>query len=207
MHDTLTNSLLEEADIATAARVASRKDDKSVRIVGGLSELGDQPPLLTICGLVLAYGLVAGAPRATRGGAGMLGALLLATGTKTLIKGLVSRTRPNVLLDEGRYAVKPLGPGGGPWKSFPSGHTAGSVAVARAAARAFPAYRWAFYSAAAAVAVAQIPRGAHYPADVIAGALIGVAAEGAADILARAAVSTGVRADATRSRQAVFLMP
>lgn len=182
---TLTNSLAERADVAVAARLGSRKDHAWVRAAGAASEVGDQPPLVVLCGAVLAYGLVAGAPRVTRAGAGMLGALLLAVAAKTAVKELVSRTRPNVLLDEGRYEVVPLGPGGGPWKSFPSGHTAGSVAVACAAARSFPQHRWSFYAVACAVGLAQIPRGAHYPADVMAGALIGVAADMAAQALNR----------------------
>src|SRR4051794_12811235 len=180
MHDPLTSSAAEHVHVAVAARLASRKDTRLVRMVGDASEVGDQPPLFTICGTVLACGVLAGAPRATHAGAGMFGALLLATAVKTLVKGLISRTRPKVLLDETRHEVKPLGPGGGPSKSFPSGHTAGSVAVASAAVRAFPEYRWGFYGAAAALALAQVPCGAHYPADVIAGALTGFAAAHAA---------------------------
>ena len=93
------------ADVAIAARLASRKDHTFVRVMGVVSDVGDQPPLLVICGVLLTYGLVAGAPRARRAGVSMLGALLLATAAKAMVKGLVSRTRPNVLLDEGRYAV------------------------------------------------------------------------------------------------------
>jgi membrane-associated phospholipid phosphatase len=109
----------------------------------------------------------------------MLGSLVLATWIKTGLKHLVARTRPNVLLEEGRYEVEPFGPDEGPWHSFPSGHTAGSVAVARAVTRVFPQARTAAYGAAAAIALIQIPRGAHYPADVAAGTVVGVVAEAA----------------------------
>ena len=70
-------------------------------------------------------------------------------------------------------------PDEGPWHSFPSGHTAGSVAVARAVGRLYPEVRTAAYAGAAAVALVQIPRWAHYAADVVAGALVGVVAEAA----------------------------
>lgn len=109
----------------------------------------------------------------------MLGSLLLATWIKTGLKRLVSRTRPNVLLDDGQYELEAFGPDEGSWQSFPSGHTAGSVAVARALGRAYPQARTAAYAGAAAVALVQIPRGAHYPADVVGGAVVGVLAEAA----------------------------
>jgi len=174
-------STAEEADIALAARLASRRNHPVVRGLGAMSELGDQSPLLVLSGLVLAYGVLAGDRRAAGAGARMLGSLILATGIKTGLKNLVARTRPNVLLDEGHYAVEPFGPDQGPWHSFPSGHTAGSVAVARALGRVYPAARSPAYLGAAAVALIQIPRGAHSPADVIAGTLVGLAAETAID--------------------------
>ena len=114
----------------------------------------------------------------------MLGSLVLATWIKTGLKSLVARTRPNVLLDKGQYAVEPFGPDEGSWHSFPSGHTAGSVAVVRAAGRAYPQVRTAAYAGAAAVALVQIPRGAHYPADVVGGAVVGLVAEAAIDRVA-----------------------
>jgi membrane-associated phospholipid phosphatase len=155
-----------------------------MRALGAASEIGDQPPLMAISAAVLAYGIFAGDRRATGAGGRMLGALLLATGVKAGLKRLVSRTRPNVLLDEGRYEVRPLGPDEGPWHSFPSGHTAGSVAVARAAGRIYPEARLAANAAAAAIALIQVPRGAHYPIDVAAGALIGLGAEAVVDAVA-----------------------
>jgi membrane-associated phospholipid phosphatase len=176
-----TDSTAEGADIALATHLAGHKDHPAVRGLGTLSEIGDQPPLLVLSGAVLVYGLLSGNRRAAGAGARMLSSLILATGIKASVKHLVARTRPNVLLDEGRYAVEPLGPDEGPWNSFPSGHTAGSVAVARAIGRVYPAARPVAYGGAAAVGLMQIPRGAHYPADVAAGALVGIVAEAAVD--------------------------
>ncbi len=179
-----TASEAEQADVAIAAHLAGNRDHPVVRGLGALSEVGDQPPLLVLSGAVLAFGVLVGNRRATEAGARMLGSLVLATWIKTGLKRLVTRTRPNVLLQEGRYEVEPLGPDEGPWHSFPSGHTAGSVAVSRAAARIYPEARTTAYTAAAAIALVQIPRGAHYPADVAAGALIGLVAEAAVDRIA-----------------------
>jgi membrane-associated phospholipid phosphatase len=179
-----TASDAEDADVAIATHLASRRDHPVVRGLGTMSEIGDQPPLLALSGTVLAFGMLTCNRRATEAGARMLGSLVLATWMKTCLKRLVARTRPNVLLQEGRYEVEPLGPDEGPWHSFPSGHTAGSVAVSRAAARIYPEARTAAYTAATAIALVQIPRGAHYPADVAAGAIVGLAAEAMVDRIA-----------------------
>jgi membrane-associated phospholipid phosphatase len=62
-------------------------------------------------------------------------------------------------------------------RSFPSGHTAGAVAMARAVARDYPDTASAAYLAAAVVGALQIPRRAHFAGDVLAGAAVGIAAE------------------------------
>ena len=201
-----TGTRAEDADVALAARLAGQKDHPAMRALGALSQVGDQPPLFALCSAVVAYGFVAGDRRATIAGARMLGSFLVATWIKSGLKRLVSRTRPNVLLDEGRYEVRPLGPDEGPWHSFPSGHTAGSVAVARAVARVYSEARAPAYGAAAAIALIQLPRGAHYPSDVAAGVLIGLGAEAAIDGLARAfparqnALTLGTAGEKARQR-------
>src|SRR4028119_1331644 len=179
-----TTSDAEDVDVAVATHLASHRDHPLMRGLGTMSEVGDQPPLLVLSGAVFAFGILAGNRRATEAGARMLGSLVLATWIKTGVKRLVARTRPNVLLQEGRYEVEPLGPDEGSWHSFPSGHTAGSVAVSRAAARIYPVAATAAYTAAAAIALVQIPRGAHYPADVAAGVVVGLAAEAAINRIA-----------------------
>src|SRR4051794_18213938 len=182
----------EAVDITVAERLARGRRHGAVQAAGMLSEVGDQPPLLTLSGAVLALGVATGDAQRAETGARMLAAVLVATGIKSVLKHLVSRTRPYVLLDEGRYAVQAFGPDKGPWQSFPSGHTAGSVAAARAVARAYPGASGPAYAAAAAIALAQVPRGKHYPSDVIAGAVVGVVAEAIVD---RAAVSLSQQPD------------
>ena len=51
----------------------------------------------------------------------------------------------------------------------------GAVAVAGTFARDYPEYKVAGYAAAAYVALMQVPRCKHYPSDVGAGALLGLA--------------------------------
>jgi membrane-associated phospholipid phosphatase len=175
--------LFEEKDVALGAELARQKDDPIVRALGALSEAGDQPPLAILSGTVLTYGLFTQNRRAIEAGARMLGSLLLASALKTGLKKLVARTRPNVLLGEGCYAVEALGPDEGPWQSFPSGHTAGSVAVARAVSRVYPGARGPSYAGAAAIGLVQVPRGAHFPADVAAGMVVGLIAEATVDAI------------------------
>jgi membrane-associated phospholipid phosphatase len=71
-------------------------------------------------------------------------------------------------------------------RSFPSGHTASAVAFASGAGRELPLASVPLHALAAVVAYSRVQTGVHYPADVIAGAVIGSAcADGVASALAR----------------------
>ena len=170
-------SSLEQADVAVAVAVAPYRQTPLVRALGFVSEVADQPPLISICAATLGWGLLAGNPRLARAGGRMLAAELLATAIKTAVKRSIDRTRPMVLVEDGRYEMAPGSRRGHRINSFPSGHTAGAVTVARALARDYPEHAAAAYGAAAAIAAIQIPRCTHYPTDIAAGAAIGVAAE------------------------------
>ena len=86
------------------------------------------------------------------------------------LKHLIGRLRPSQVLDD----LHILGPHLGNL-SFPSGHTTTAVAVAGVLGHRFPRLRWFLYPAAAAVGLSRIYNAAHYPADVLAGALLGSA--------------------------------
>lgn len=176
-------SALEQADVAVTQAVAPYRKTVVVRALGTLSELADQPQLFTICVGTAVLGLATGNRRLARTGLRMFAAELLATALKTAVKRSVDRTRPKLLVEEGRYEMRPGNRHGSPINSFPSGHTAGAVSVARAFARDYPEHGTAVYGAAAAVAAIQIPRCRHYPTDLAAGAAIGLVAEAAATLL------------------------
>lgn len=169
---------LVDADIEAGHSVARElADHPVVKVAGWLSEVADQPPTVTINLATIAAGLALRDRRLARTGVRMLVAHGIATAAKAVIKHHVDRARP--ILFAGRDAHRPT-PGDrdeGPHNSFPSGHTAGAVAVARAVARDYPRAARPAYAAAAGVAAIQIPRGTHFPIDVAAGAIIGWAAE------------------------------
>ena len=150
------------------------RDSLPVRALSFYSKLGDQPPMLTISGLTLAAGLVARDGRLARTGARMILSHLLATAAKNFIKHRVDRRRPRAGRGHrprrGRDRSKAM-------TSFPSGHSAGAFAVANAFARDYPGVGAAAQAGAALIALAQVPRFAHYPTDVAAGSAIGIASE------------------------------
>jgi membrane-associated phospholipid phosphatase len=101
-------------------------------------------------------------------------ALALASATANLIgKPLTRRVRPvqvDLGVGEGRRGRMPRS------SSFPSGHTASAFAFATAAGAAIPRLRPKLLALAGLVGYSRVHTGVHYPADVVAGAAIGVAA-------------------------------
>lgn len=100
-------------------------------------------------------------------------ALLVAVGiadylSSQVIKEAVGRLRPCRSLQDVHLLV-PCGPG----KSFPSSHAVNNFSLATVLAYNFKKYSWIFYSVAALIAFSRISVGAHYPLDVIGGAIIG----------------------------------
>ena len=173
----------ESLDIALGVGLARCKDTRTVRTIGTLSEVGAWEMLFAASAVTLAVGVARRQPRTIAVGRHMLGAGILASLVKTTVKRLVHRSRPNVVMETGRYDRGWFGPNDGPRQSFPSGHAAVSVAVARAVGRACPEARGAAEVWAGLIVVAQVLRGAHYPSDVVVGSLIGLAAEAAVNHL------------------------
>ena len=170
-------------DKAAHKAVRPYQGTQPVEALTWYAKLGDQPQMLTISSAVLVSGLVRGDSRMARAGVRMIAAHLLATGAKNFIKRRIDRTRPRSATGEdghkprfGRTDTKEE-------TSFPSGHSAGAMAVAGAFAREYPEYRLPALAAGGLIALAQIPRCAHYPTDVGAGLVIGWASEIAVDAL------------------------
>ncbi|MET9324180.1 phosphatase PAP2 family protein [Streptomyces sp. NPDC003038] len=118
--------------------------------------------------LMVAGGGWRGRRAAAAGVAGMAVAQLLSNG---VAKQLVERRRPpQEWIPHGDVEERPDS------SSFPSGHTAAAVAFTAAVA---PTWPWAGAACAvptALVAIERVHSGAHYPSDVVAGAVIGAAA-------------------------------
>lgn len=175
-------------DAAAAAAARRRKGSLPVRALEHVADLGDQPPLRILCGSVIAVGLIGGDRRLLRTGVRMLAAHTLATLAKDFVKKRVDRTRPRSAAKPGKDARARRGRDESKEEtSFPSGHSAGAAAVARAFARDYPEHQLPAYGGAAVLALAQIPRCAHYPTDVGAGVAIGAASELAVDAVFRLA--------------------
>jgi undecaprenyl-diphosphatase len=171
-------------DVDDAARERLAIDDE--RLLTALhmfSKLGDQPQLRVISAAVLAAGTLAGSDRLVRAAARMMLAHELATAAKDAIKNQVDRKRPRSAKDradqkprKGEHQSKKM-------TSFPSGHSAGAIAVARAFSREFHEYAPAAIGGALLIAASLVPRRSHYPTDIAAGLIVGFAAEELVDLL------------------------
>lgn len=178
---------LMDLDAAAHDAVQPFRETAPVEALSWYSELGDQPQMLAISGGLLATGIVRRDRRMVRAGARMVAAHLIATAAKNFVKRRIDRTRPRSASGSDGHRMKPGRSDTKEETSFPSGHSAGAAAVARAFAREYPEYRGPALAAGGLIALAQIPRCAHYPTDVGAGIAIGLAAEAAvAAVMARA---------------------
>jgi membrane-associated phospholipid phosphatase len=172
-----TGTKVEEADIATAENLGQHRNEPAVRAVGAVSEVADQAPSIALCGALLILGIIAERPKLAEAGGRMLASVLLATAIKSATKRMITRTRPNVVLDRGEYDFGMESSERGDHQSFPSGHTADAVAAARGLARVSPGASGAAYAAAVVIAAVQVPRAKHYPLDLLAGAAVGIISE------------------------------
>lgn len=178
---------MSEVSKAEAARPLLKIDRKSRKLfkpyqetapakaLAWFGQAGDQLQLRVLSGGVVVMGLLRRDARLLGAGLRMIIAHELATLAKKAAKNRVDRWRPknagsgkDVKPRKGHSKEKAL-------NSFPSGHSAGSMAVASAFASAYPEHRVPALAAGGAVSLAQIPTASHYPSDVAAGAAIGVA--------------------------------
>ena len=161
------------ADKRLTHRAARARKHPLMKAVAFLAEGADQPPLIIASVGTLAIGIAARRGDLTRGGVRMLASHLLATAVKTAIKHQFDRNRPGHALDGAGAHFDAGHSDEHEENSFPSGHTAGAVAVARAASREIDGAAIPATIATVAVAAAQAPAGNHYLSDVVAGAAIG----------------------------------
>jgi membrane-associated phospholipid phosphatase len=156
-------SALARADLRLYRFVRSAAKPPVSEAVGRFSRLGEHAALWLALGAVGAALDGPGRRARWRRGALVVGATYAAN---TAIKTVFRRRRPAI--EELPALVST------PTKlSFPSAHASSSFAAARAYAGLVPA--GPLYATAAAMACSRVYLGVHYPSDVAAGALLGLA--------------------------------
>ncbi|TAK58038.1 MAG: phosphatase PAP2 family protein [Bacteroidetes bacterium] len=95
--------------------------------------------------------------------------------SSTFIKKMIMRPRPcheidgRIIMEHLRLLV-PCGPG----FSFPSSHAVNSFALATFLSVYYRKFRWAFFMFAIVVSYSRVYVGAHYPYDILVGAIVGI---------------------------------
>ncbi|GIK97345.1 MAG: phosphatase PAP2 family protein [Alphaproteobacteria bacterium] len=90
-----------------------------------------------------------------------------------VLKFAIGRARPKLLDEAGIYGLSPFSLDHA-YQSLPSGHTTTLFAVAAALACLAPRWRIAFYTLALLLAASRTAVGAHYPSDLVAGAMVAI---------------------------------
>jgi membrane-associated phospholipid phosphatase len=162
-----------KADQDATHIAASHRDTPLAKATGILAEIGDQPQMIATAVGTAAVGMMLRRPDIVRGGVRMLAAHLVATAIKSAIKQSVDRARPEKAIDDGETVFEPGKSQDHEMTSFPSGHTAGAVAVAIAVSRDVDGAGVPAALIATGVAAAQPVTGKHYLSDLVAGAAVG----------------------------------
>ncbi|MEG3167799.1 phosphatase PAP2 family protein [Sphingomonas sp. LB3N6] len=166
-----------KADRDVTHKAAEHRDKPVVKATGFLAEIGDQPQLVVTSIGTVVIGLISRRPDVIRGGVRMLAAHAAATFVKSAIKSSIDRTRPATAIEDGKARFEPGKSDAHEQTSFPSGHTAGAVAVARAMSRDVDGAGAPAALISSAVAAAQPVNGKHYLSDLVVGAAVGWVAE------------------------------
>src|SRR4051812_45581753 len=96
-------SKVEKADVELGVKLAKHRNHPVAKAAGKAGKIGDQGPLYALSAGILAVGVSSRDARLTDTGLSMLAAIAAADVAKRLAKNFVHRTRPHVVLDEGRY--------------------------------------------------------------------------------------------------------
>jgi undecaprenyl-diphosphatase len=158
---------LERIDAAVYRAVAATPSPALDGVLRRASRAADRSFLW----IGIATGLALSGPRGRRAATRGLASIALASAVVNLgLKPLHHRRRPDnaaVMETPGRSVRMPRS------ASFPSGHSASAFAFATAVGSEIPPLGLPLRILAATVAYSRVHGGAHYPADTIAGSLIG----------------------------------
>ncbi|MEV5437488.1 phosphatase PAP2 family protein [Streptomyces sp. NPDC052682] len=160
---------LRTVDGALYAAVAATPTPTLDRALRRLSHAADHSKI----SFAIAAALALGGKRPRRAALAGVGAIAVASASANLLgKRLVRRARPDreaarVTVD--RHVPMPTS------ASFPSGHTASAVAFATAVGVVLPPAAVPLGALAGAVGYSRVHTGVHYPGDVAAGAVLGIA--------------------------------
>ena len=159
---------VERLDLAIYAAIARTPTPALDAAIGNLSRAADYSRLsLASAGLLALTGGKPGRRAATMGLAS-LG--VTATVANLAVKPLGRRRRPDRLAQDVPFARHVRMPSS---RSFPSGHSATAFAFATGVGHVLPAAAVPLHALAALVAYSRVHTGTHYPADALAGAMMG----------------------------------
>jgi membrane-associated phospholipid phosphatase len=163
----------ERVDVAVYAAIAATPTPALDRTMRRLTRAADNAQLSVGASVLLA------ATRGRRGlraaGSGLASIAVTSAIVNLAIKPLAGRRRPDPVAQSvpvARLARMPRHP------SFPSGHTASAFAFAAGVSRVLPREALPLYALATLVAYSRVHTGVHFPADVVAGSVIGSALGG-----------------------------
>jgi membrane-associated phospholipid phosphatase len=157
---------MDRAAYRTVADMHTRPLDRPLRRVSDFADFSK--PWFLIAGALALFGGARGR-RAAVTGVAALG--LTSFLVNQSIKLISERRRPDRTRDSvprRRWVRMPRS------NSFPSGHAASAAAFAVSVGDLLPPFRGPLRAAAAIVAFSRVYTGVHYPADIVAGAAIGV---------------------------------
>jgi undecaprenyl-diphosphatase len=159
---------VHQVDRHLTKRIAAGASPRVHRVLSAVEEMAEGTKLW--CGAAAVLAWKGGRRGRTAAAAGMASVAVAQLVSNGVCKQLVDRRRPpREWIPHEEVDDRPDSP------SFPSGHTAAAVAFTAAVAPAWPLAGALCAIPAAAVAVERVQSGAHYPSDVAAGAVIGLA--------------------------------